>query len=335
MVFLALSSQKITTSFRLKMDLKTRYMGLPLDHPIVASSSPLSETLEGMRRLEDGGVAAVVTSSLFEEQCALAHAGVKDSGNGNISLMSQPDDYFKLLQRASNSLKIPVMASLNCLSQAGWVSYSKAIEQTGASAIELNLFRLETSLDSNRQQVEDYYVDCLNLVKGNVSIPVAVKLSPFFSAMGTMAKQLDGAGADALVLFNRYYRPDFNIKSLSASPTLNLSTASEIRLPLHWLALLHGKIQAYLAASTGVETSVEVIKYLLAGADIVMTTSTLLRKGPTHANHLIKGLAGWMERHEFNSIGEMRGLLSHIKARDRLPFEQVNYLLSMESYGQR
>jgi dihydroorotate dehydrogenase (fumarate) len=317
------------------MDLKTRYMGLPLDHPIVASSSPLSETLDGIRRLEDGGVAAVVASTLFEEQCAPAHADGKAPGNGNIAFISQPDDYFKLLQRASDSVRIPVIASLNCVSQAGWVNYAKALEQAGASAIELNLFRLETSLDSNGQDVEEHYLDCLNLVKGNVSIPVAVKLSPFFSAMGTMAKRLDEAGADALILFNRYYMPDFNIESLSVTPALNLSTATEIRLPLRWLALLHGKIQTSLAASTGVETSVEVIKYLLAGADTVMTTSTLLRKGPAHTSHLINGLTGWMERHEFNSIGEMRGLLSHIKASDRLPFEQVNYLHSMESYGQR
>ena len=330
------------------MDLTTRYMGLDLKHPVIASASPLSETLDGIRRLEDGGAAAVVLFSLFEEQIRREQSALADAiDQGTHSFAeslsffpevdfdefsTSPHAYLDLVRRAAEGTDIPIIASLNCVTSQGWTDYARQIEQAGASGIELNIFAIETDLFTTGQQVEPRYLDSLRLVKEAVSIPIALKLSPFFSAFGHMAKQLDEAGADALVLFNRFYRPDLDIDSLAVLPTLTLSHASEMRLPLQWIALLRGRIKASLGATRGVESAVEVVKYLLAGTDAVMTTSALLRKGPGHTATLVAGLQAWMEEHEFQSLEELRGLLSHAKVSDPLPLERANYIRVLESY---
>jgi dihydroorotate dehydrogenase (fumarate) len=329
------------------MDLTTQYMGLELKNPIVASASPLSESLDGIRRLEDGGAAAVVMFSLFEEQIHRENAAFDrylehgtHSFAESLSYFPEvgdfaavgPDEYLNLLRKAAESVDIPLVASLNCVSREGWIDYAKQMEQAGARGLELNIYAIETDLERSGAAVEQRYLDILGLVKSSVSIPVALKLSPFFSAIGHMARQLDAAGADALVLFNRFYQPDFDIDHLEVAPTLTLSSAEEIRLPLLWIALLHGKLRASLGATRGVESAVEVIKYLLAGADIVMTASALLRHGPSYTAQLLKGLEAWMEQRGFESVGRLRGIMSQAKVADPLAFERANYIKILESY---
>lgn len=330
------------------MDLHTRYMGLDLKHPVIASASPLSESLDGIRRLEDGGAAAIVLFSLFEEQIRREQAALFDAlDQGTHSyaeslsffpevdfddFATSPHAYLNLVREAAECTAIPIIASLNCVTSQGWTDYARQIEQAGASGIELNIFAIETDLFTTGQQVEQRYLDSLRLVKEAVGIPVALKLSPFFSAFGHMAKQLDEAGADALVVFNRFYRPDLDIDSLKILPTLTLSNVYEMRLPLQWIALLHGRLKTSLGATRGVDTAVEVIKYLLAGADAVMTTSALLRKGPQYTATLVDGLEIWMDEHGFQSVDDMKGLLSHAKVSDPLPLERANYIRVLESY---
>jgi dihydroorotate dehydrogenase (fumarate) len=328
------------------MDLKTRYMGLELKHPIVAAASPLSESVDSIRRLEDGGAAAVVMYSLFEEQIRRENAVLDrllSSGTNSFAeslnyfpelndSAAGPDHYVNLVRRASEAVDIPLIASLNCVTSEGWIDYARQLEQAGAKGLELNIYAIEPNLDISGREVEQRYLDILALVKETVSIPVALKLSPFFSAFGHMAKQLDAAGADALVLFNRFYQPDFNIDTLEVAPTLTLSQAGEIRLPLLWIALLYGRVNASLGATRGVETSVEVIKYLLAGADIVMTAAALLRHGPSYIARLVEGLETWMEERDFASVAQMRGAMSHAKVADPLAFERANYIRILESY---
>lgn len=329
------------------MDLRTQYMGMELKHPIVASASPLSESLDGIRRLEDGGAAAVVMFSLFEEQIRRENAAfdrlISSGAQSFAESLSYfpdvgddfavgPDSYLNLVRQASEAVDIPVIASLNCVSSEGWIEYAQQLQQAGAAGLELNLYAIEANLDVTGQEVEQRYLDILKLVKQAVSIPVAMKLSPFFSAIGHMAKQLDAAGADALVLFNRFYQPDMDIDALEVAPTLKLSQAGEIRLPLLWIAMLHGRLQASLGATRGVETSVEVIKYLLAGADVVMTTASLLRHGPGYIGELLEGLELWMEERGFDAVGPMRGIMSHARVADPLAFERANYIKILESY---
>lgn len=328
------------------MDLTTRYMGLTLQHPLVASASPLSESADSVRRLEDGGAAAVVLYSLFEEQIRRENAALDrlrafgtESFAESLSYFpdfadsdSGPEHYLHLVQLASEAVDIPVIASLNCVTSDGWADYARQLEQAGAKGIELNIYAIEPDLEVTSASVEHRYLESLRLVKSVVSIPVALKLSPFFSAFGQMAKQLDEAGADALVLFNRFYQPDFNIDLLEVAPTLTLSSAEEIRLPLLWIALLYGKVRTSLGATRGVETSVEVIKYLLAGADVVMTAAALLRNGPDYMHTLLSGLTAWMDERGFESVAQMRGVMSHARVPDRLAFERANYIRILESY---
>jgi dihydroorotate dehydrogenase (fumarate) len=328
------------------MDLTTKYMGLELRHPVVASASPLSGTLDGIKRLEDSGAAAVVMFSLFEEQIrheddAFSHLIESGSNSFAESLsyfpdidehQAGPESYLGLLQKAAEATDIPIIASLNCISSEGWIDYAIQMQQAGAAGLELNIYAIEADLDVSGAEVEQRYLDILLTVKASVDIPVALKLSPFFSAMGNMAKRLDGAGADALVLFNRFYQPDIDINALDVLPTLSLSSASEIRLPLLWIALLHGRINASLGATRGVEHPDEVIKYLLAGADAVMTTSVLLRNGPAYLNVLVEGLKHWMEARGFTSVDQFRGSMSHGKVADPGAFERANYIRVLESF---
>jgi len=328
------------------MDLHTTYMGLKLKHPIVASASPLSESVDNIKRMEDAGAAAVVMFSLFEEQlrhesAALEH--LMESGTESfaesISYFPEidsyhvgPDRYLDILRRASEAVDIPVIGSLNGITSEGWVDCAKQMQQAGAKGIELNIYYIPAGLDVSGRNVEQRYVDVLKAVKAAVSIPVALKLSPFFSAIGEMAKQLDDAGADALVLFNRFYQPDFDLDKLEVAPTLHLSTPDEIRLPLLWIAILRGRIKASLGATRGVHSATEVVKYLMAGADAVMTTSALLKHGIGFLTTLVDELQAWMERKGYVSIEQMKGSMSQQNVADPSAFERANYIKILESY---
>ena len=328
------------------MDLTTTYMGLTLKHPIIASASPLSESVDGIRLLEDAGVAAVVMFSLFEEQIhyedeAFNHFLEAGSLSFAESLSyfpavkshpAGPDNYLELIRMASQVIDIPLIASLNCATESGWIEYAKQMEQAGAKGLELNIYAIEPNLEVTGEEIERRHLAILQQVKSAVKIPVALKLSPFFSSIGHMAKQLDGAGADALVLFNRFYQPDIDIEKLEVNPVLHLSTADEIRLPLLWIALLYGQIRASIGATRGVETADEVVKYLLVGADAVMTASALLRHGPAYLDDLLSGLQNWMESREFESIDELRGVMSHRRVSNPQAFERANYIKMLESF---
>lgn len=328
------------------MNLTTDYMGIELKHPVVASASPMSATLDGIKRMEDGGVAAVVMFSMFEEQIRheneaysfLMEAGTESFAE-SLSYFPEvnayhvgPDAYLELIRRANEQTDIPIIASLNCVTSEGWSQYAKQMEQAGAHGLELNIYGIEADLEVPSAEVEERHLLILQAVKQAVNIPVALKLSPFFSAPGYMARRLDQAGADGLVLFNRFYQPDIDIEELAVAPALQLSSAREIRLPLLWTALLYGKINASLGATTGVEGPAEVVKYLLAGADVVMSTSALLRHGPAYAASLVEGLTAWMEARGVSSLKEMRGSMSHGKVANPEAFERANYIKVLESY---
>ncbi len=328
------------------MDLKTSYMGLELRNPLVASASPLSEDVANIKRLEDAGAAAVVMFSLFEEQIryeeeAMTHLtsyGAESFGEA-LSYFPEVEDfqfgaeqYLDLIRRARDAVDIPVIASLNGLTNEGWIDYAKRMEEAGASAIELNVFYIPANIETTGREVEERYVEILRRVKGAVAIPVALKLSPFFSAFGNMARRLDEAGADALVLFNRFYQPDFDIDRLEVSLSLGLSEPSEIRLPLTWIALLHGRVRASLAATRGVHSATEIIKYVMAGADAVMTTSALLKNGISYAGRLLHDVEEWMEARGYASIEQMKGSMSEQNVADPTAFKRGNYIRILEQY---
>jgi dihydroorotate dehydrogenase (fumarate) len=320
------------------MDLATNYMGLALRNPIVASASPLTGDIDMIRQIEDAGAAAIVLPSLFEEQIrrdaamadALARAGADSSPEAgsyfppHVPQNSGPQGYLELVSRARAAVAVPVIASLNGTSEAGWVDYARLIEQAGAHALELNIYRFASAPGVTGAAAEAACLGLVSAVRSRVKLPLAVKLHPHFSAFGDMAWQLVEAGASGLVLFNRVYQPDIDLARLKWDTELALSDPSEIRLGLLWISILSSRLgQASLAASTGVETSDEVIKYLLAGADVVMTAGALLRRGPRHLRHLIAGLETWLSRRGFGSVSAIRGLMrpSHpaaeIEARER------------------
>lgn len=328
------------------MDLTTTYMGLKLQHPIVASASPLSRTLDGIKRLEDAGAAAVVLFSLFEEQIRfenesfdyLSEAGTESFAE-SLSYFPPvgdfrvgPDSYLELIRSAKAAVKIPIIASLNGVTSAGWTEYAKEMQEAGADALELNIFYIPANVSTSGREVEQRYEDVIRAVRAAVSIPIAVKLSPFFSSMGEMATRFVMAGANGLVLFNRFYQPDFDLDELEVVPDLELSSASEIRLPLLWIAVLHGRLNCSLAATRGVQTGIEVVKYLMAGADAVMSTSALLRNGTGHLTTLLKGLTDWMEKREYESVAQMKGSMSQLKVADPAAFERANYIKVLQSY---
>jgi dihydroorotate dehydrogenase (fumarate) len=327
-------------------DLASTYLGLALKHPIVASASPLSRDLDGIKRLEDAGAAAVVMFSLFEEQIRQENAAFDylttvgtESFSESLSYFPEvdayevgPEPYLELLRRATEATDIPIIGSLNGVTSEGWIDYATRIEQAGAKALELNVYYIAADLAVSARDVEQRYFDVVKAVKAAVDIPVAMKLSPFFSAFGEMATRLVAAGADALVLFNRFYQPDFDLDKLEVVPDLNLSDPREIRLPLLWIAVLYGRVRASLAATTGVHHADEVVKYLLAGADAVMTTSALLKNGADHLTTLIDGLAVWLERRGYQSVTQMKGAMSQRHVADPSAFERANYIKVLESY---
>jgi dihydroorotate dehydrogenase (fumarate) len=325
------------------VNLTTTYMGLTLGNPLVASASPLSRTVEGVRRLADAGVGAVVLYSLFEEQLRLEaaeNARLVESGTESFAeslsyFPSASDDdagprrYLSLLARSTAVVEIPLIGSLNGVTPGGWVEYAMAIEEAGASAIELNIYHLPAATHISGRDVEQRHVDVLMRVKQAVSIPVAVKLSPYFSSTGEIARRLDDAGADALVLFNRFVQPDIDPYTLSAARGVELSSPIEALLPRTWIGLLYGRINCSLAATTGVESATDAAKYLLAGADVVMTASALLRHGPEHATALLDGLSSWMDEKGFASVDELRGLLAVPRDVDAFAHERSAYVDTM------
>jgi dihydroorotate dehydrogenase (fumarate) len=328
------------------MDLRTIYMGLELKNPVIASASPLSEKLDNFRRMEDAGAAAVVMFSLFEEQIKHENAAIEhlitsgsESYAESLSFFPEfedyetgPDEYLNLLRRATEAVDIPVIGSLNGITNEGWVDTARLMQDAGASGIELNAYYIPANLYMDGREVEQRYLDVLRAVKAAVSIPVAMKLSPFFSATGNMARQFDEAGADALVLFNRFYQPDLDLEEMEIVTDLRLSQPAEIRLPLLWIGVLHGRINASLAATTGVNSPLELIKYLLTGADAVMTTSAMLRYGIGFLTTLVDGLQDWMEAKQYDSVTQLKGMMSQINCLNPGAFERANYIKILENY---
>src|SRR6516225_6340510 len=291
------------------MDLTTHYMGLQLKNPLVASASPLSADLGNIRHLEDAGAAAIVLPSIFEEQIeadmlrkTLTAVGLENSAAAQ-SNQREPQQYLDLIRRAVEAVDIPIIGSLNGTTEEGWISYAKMIEEAGATSLELNIYFIPTDISLTGRDVEQRYLEILRAVRKAVDIPIAIKFGPHFSSMGQVAMEFVNAGADALVLFNRFYQPDIDLTELRLHNDLQLSKAIEIGPPLLWIAVLSGRIDASLAASTGVENSEQVLKYLLAGADVVMTTSALLRNGPHYVKELLAGIVSWLSARDLESVG--------------------------------
>ncbi|OQW96369.1 MAG: dihydroorotate dehydrogenase [Verrucomicrobia bacterium A1] len=328
------------------MDLSTTYLGLKLKNPIVPSASPLSQRVEDIRKIEDAGAGAVVMFSIFEEQLhhdaeALDHlltAGSEsfaealsyfpESGAYQVG----PEQYLDLISKAVAAVKIPVIGSLNGMSNEGWIDYAKKIEQAGAHALELNAYYIATDPSLTGADVETLYLDVVRAVKAAVKIPVAVKLSPYFSSMANMARRLDQAGADGLVLFNRFYQPDFDLDEMEVLSDLKLSTPYEMRLPLRWLAILHGHLEASLAATTGVHNGIDAAKCILAGADAVQVCSALLKGGIGQLRTILKELETWMSEKEYTSVTQMKGAMSQKSVANPAAFERANYIRILEDY---
>lgn len=328
------------------MNLTTSYMGFELDHPIVPSASPLTEQLDSIKRLEDAGAPAIVMHSLFEEQVtheslALHHytGATAESHAEALSYFPAPeefvldsDSYLKLIVEAKKSTAIPIIASLNGITPGGWIKYAQRIAQAGADALELNMYYIAADCATTGRDVESNYLETLKAVRAEIKIPLAVKMNPFISALANFASEMDHAGADGLVLFNRFYQPDFDLEKLEVVPNLRLSNADEIRIPLRWLSILYGEMNCSLAASTGVHTHLDVLKYLMAGADITMAASALLRHGPEYIGTLVHGIEEWMEEHEYDSVSQMKGSMSKGKVADPAQFERANYIKTLQSY---
>jgi dihydroorotate dehydrogenase (fumarate) len=327
------------------MELATSYMGLQLRNPLVASASPLSYTLDGVRRLADAGVGAIVLYSLFEEQLREeearraqvvdAHAESFPEALDYVPALVKddtgPSRYLSLIERAAAAVDVPVIASLNGVTPEGWTDYARSMQDAGAAAIELNIYYLPGDPDVPASDVEQRHVDVLGRVKAAVTVPVAVKLSPYFSSFGELALRLDEAGADALVLFNRFLQPEIDPETLSIVSRVSLSNPADGRLPRTWIALLRRRVRAALAATSGVEDSADIARYLLAGADVVMTASALLRHGPEHARVLLDGLTTWMARKRFRSVDDLRGMLSVPIGTDRSAYERAGYVSAMRA----
>lgn len=331
------------------IDLTTHYLGLKLKNPLVASSSPLSKHVDTVKKMEDAGIAAVVMYSLFEEQInhesrALDHflergansnpeaeTYFPDLGDYNVG----PEEYLKLIQTIKESVSIPVIASLNGVTEGGWVDYAKKLEQAGADALELNMYFIPTDPDLSGQDVERDYVNLVKAVKKQVKIPVSVKLSPFFSSLPNMANRLVQAGANGLVMFNRFYQPDFDLETLDVVPSLTLSTSNDLLLPLRWTALLYGHVKADLAVTSGVHTASDVVKSVMAGASAAMLASEIIEKGTRRVTELNSQLLDWLEKNEYSSIQQMRGSLSQKTLSDQSLFERANYMKALTSFDNR
>jgi dihydroorotate dehydrogenase (fumarate) len=328
------------------MDLSTTYLGLKLRSPLVPAASPLSEDIDSIKQMEDSGASAVVLHSLFEEQlrqdsAELAH-NLEQGTESFAEALSYfpepeefhlgPDEYLKHISKAKKAVKIPVIASLNGSSVGGWTKYAKAIQQAGADALELNIYSIPTDMDLSSAKVEQAYLDILKAVKSEVTIPVAVKLSPFFTNFANMAKRLDKAGANGLVLFNRFYQPDIDLETLEVKPNILISTPMAMRVPLRWIALLFGRTGASLAATSGVHRASDVLKMLMAGADVTMLCSTLIRHGVRQIGVIERDLVAWMEEHEYTSVAQLKGSLSQKNCPDPSAFERAQYMKAISQF---
>lgn len=330
-------------------DLTTTYLGLALKNPLVASASPLSKKVENVRRLEDAGAAAVVMYSLFEEQIThesleldhYLHLGTHshaesidyfpDLENYNLG----PERYLEHLRRLKEAVSIPVIGSLNGVSTGGWVEYARRIEEAGADALELNIYYIPADPDLTSTELENTYVQLVRDVCEQASIPIAVKLSPFFSALPHIARRFVEAGADGLVLFNRFYQPDFDLDALEVVPTLELSTSSELRLPLRWIAMLYGRIHADFALTTGVHSATDAVKAVMAGASVTMMASELLANGIGRVGEILVDLERWLDEHEYDSISQMKGSMSQRGVAEPAAFERANYMKALNSLDRR
>ena len=331
------------------IDLTTGYLGLKLRSPLVVSSSPLQKEIGNILRLEDAGAAAVVLHSLFEEQITV-EAGHLDRylTEGTESFgealsyfpeMQQynlgPDSYLDHLRKTKEAVDIPVVGSLNGVSTGGWIRYAQLIEQAGADALELNLYYMPTDLEMPGTKVEEIYTDLVTHIKASVRIPVAVKIGSFFSSIPNMCKKFDEAGADGIVMFNRFYQPDFDLEALEAKPTLTLSDSTELLLRLHWTAILYNRVRPDLAITGGVHKAEDVVKGMMAGARVTMMTSALLRHGIPYLEKIEEDLIDWMEEHEYESIHQMRGSMSSQSVAEPAAFERANYMKVLSSYSLR
>jgi len=328
------------------MELSTTYLGLKLKNPIVASASPLSRSMDLMHRLEDAGASAIVMHSLFEEQIiheaeSLDHyksAGTEsfaealkyfpDTGDYHFA----PEEYLELVAKATNKLEIPVIASMNGITPGGWTSYAKKMEEAGASALELNVYYIPTDGTMAGLDVENRYSEVLKEVRGAVNIPIAMKLSPFFSSIPNVVQRLVSEGADGLVLFNRFYQPDIDLEELDVKPGVELSNSYTNRLPMRWIGILFGKIKASIGATSGVHTAEDVLKLTMVGADVTMMCSALLMHGPEYIGKVLKDLEHWMQEHEYESIEQMKGSLSHKSIANPSAYERANYMKALNRY---
>jgi dihydroorotate dehydrogenase (fumarate) len=328
------------------VDLKTTYLGLQLKNPLVASPSPLSEKVENVKRLEEAGAAAVVMYSLFEEQIihesmeldhflsqgtetfAEALTYLPDSGKYSL----KPERYLDHLHKVKQAVSIPVIGSLNGVSTGGWISYAKKIEEAGADALELNIYFLPNNPELTSADLEDSYITLVKDVRAQIKIPLAVKLSPYFTAVPNLAKRLVKAGTNGLVLFNRFYQPDLDLEKLDVVPNLVLSNSTELRLPLRWIAMLYGRVQVDFALTSGVHTAEDAIKAVMAGASVAMTTSALLKHGISKAGEIIKGMESWMVEHEYESVQQMKGSMSQKAVAEPAFYERANYMKVLSSF---
>jgi dihydroorotate dehydrogenase (fumarate) len=331
------------------MDLSTTYLGMNLRTPLVVSASPLSEELDDIKRMEDAGASAVVLHSLFEEQLT------NDSFELDYHLTNHtesyaealtyfpepthfhlgPEGYLNHIRRAKEAVKIPIIASLNGTSPGGWTSYAKEMEQAGADALELNIYSIPTDAELPGVEVEQAYIDIIEMIKSHIKIPIAVKLSPFFSNLAHMAKRMNQEGADGLVLFNRFYQPDINFETLEIHPNIILSTPQALRLPMRWIAILYGRIRCSLAATSGIHTSRDVLKMLMVGADVTMLCSVLFRHGIDHIRVIERDLIDWMTERQFESVRQLQGSMSQKHCANPGDFERAQYVQALQSYKPR
>jgi dihydroorotate dehydrogenase (fumarate) len=331
------------------IDLSTTYLGLKLRNPLVASSSPMCGDVGNVRRMEDSGAAAIVLQSLFEEQIESESDELdrdidraSEVGAESVSHFPElghrvmgPETYLSHIVKCKQAVKIPVIASLNGTSPGGWLSYAKQMEQAGADALELNIYHIPVSADVTGEQVEQQYIELVKAVKAAVHIPVAVKLGPYFSSMANMARKLDATGVDGLVLFNRFYQPDFDLEALEVVPNLILSNSHELLLRLHWVAVLYGSVKADMALTGGVHCATDVVKSMMAGAKVAMMTSALLKRGISYLDTIATELLVWMGEHEYDSIKQMQGSMSRNAVPQPQAFERANYLKVLSSYAMR
>ena len=324
------------------VDLHTRYLGLELRSPLVASASPLTGSLEDLRRLEKAGAGAVVLPSLFQEQLTEEARVLEEVAGGRFGSRAigwslarlqryntGPDNYLTLLAQAKAELEMPVIASLNAVDPGTWVRYAPLLEEAGADAVELNVYFVATQLGVPGHEIERRCTTLVRTVRDQLGIPLAVKLSPYYSALGNLALQLVDAGANGLVLFNRFYQPDIDPHTQQVTPALSLSSPAELRLPVRWIGILHGQLPASLAASTGIHSGLDAVKALLAGADVAMTTSALLRNGPEHLAAMEAELREWLDRHQHEAVGEIRGAASRQASADAAAYERANYIRTL------